>query len=78
MSKTISFNGKKIKYDEAEIHKWSTMKELASGTGTFDAIDRILCGKSDEVAQSLGDDVSAMHELIDKIATVEGNAGKNR
>lgn len=77
MSKTITYKGHKIKYDDAEVHKWSTLRQLSSPDGQFDAIDRILCGKADEVAEKLGDDFEEMMGLLGQISAVEGNAGKN-
>lgn len=77
MIKKINFEGVEIEYDDSALHKWSVMKAFASGTGTFDAWDQILCGKSDEVAAKLDDSLDKMNEVIQRITAIEGNAGKN-
>ena len=77
MTKTNNYEGVVVQYDDVALHKWSVMKQLASGTGTFDAFDKILCGKADEVAEKLGDSVDKMSDLVNRIATIEGNAAKN-
>lgn len=78
MSKTINYEGVKVTYDDSAINKWSICKKLAfGGKETLDAIDTILCGKSDEVAEKLGDDISKMNDLLERIVTISGNAGKN-
>lgn len=74
MIKKIDYNGHTVEYDDGALHKWSVMKALASGTGTFDAWDKILCGKSDEVAAMLDDDMDAMQDLLQRISLVEGGA----
>lgn len=77
MTKTIDFEGVKVKYDDAELNKWSTQKQLTTYEGQFPALDRILCGKSDEVAEKLGDSMEAMQQLLQRIVAISGNTGKN-
>lgn len=77
MIKSIDFEGVKVEYDDSAFHKWSVMKALASGTGTFDAWDVVLCGKSDEVAAALDDDMDKMRDVLERISLIEGNTAKN-
>lgn len=79
MVKTIKYqpeNGEEIsvKYDNSALHKWSVMKALSSGSNTFQAWDKILCGKSDEVAEKLGDSMDEMQELLNRITLIESDA----
>ncbi len=77
MVKKINFDGIDIKYDDAQLNKWSVQKDLTRFDKQFDALDRILCGKSDEVAEKLGDDMDKIMELLQRITATSGNAGKN-
>ncbi len=77
MTKTIDFDGATIEYDDAKLNSWSVQKRLVTAAGQFEAMDEILCGKSDEVAQRLGDSMERMTELLSRIVAINGNAGKN-
>ena len=75
---TIEFNGKKIKYDPKAIRKWSVQRGLVTpGAETFASYDAILCGKADEVAELLGDDLQQMVDLMLAISEKESGEAKN-
>lgn len=69
--RTIEFKGIEVEYDETVTKKWSWQKALASNDTAkgLDAIDRLLCGRSDEYAEMLDDDADAMRELITAITS---------
>lgn len=72
---TVDFNGKKIKYDKTAVKSFKVQRALATpGPGMFDAVDRILLGKSEEVAETLGDDMQEMTALLTAIAEQEAEA----
>lgn len=77
MTKTIDFEGLAVQYDDSQLNRWSVLKKLSDPTKSFGAIDLILCGRSDEVAEALGDDFGRMTKLLEAITAIEGNAGKN-
>lgn len=77
MVKTIEFDGEAVEYDDSQLNRWSVQKKLIDPAGQFEALDEILCGKSDEVAQRLGDSMERMTELLSRIVAINGNAGKN-
>lgn len=77
MTKTISFEGIEVEYDDSQLNKWSIQKQLTTLDGQFVALDRIFCGKSDEIAEKLGDDMGQMMSLLQRVVAVNGNAGKN-
>lgn len=69
--KTITHEGVKVAYDPAAFKSWRFTKQLANRATQFEAIDVLLCGKSDEVAEQLGDSVEAMAALITAITALE-------
>lgn len=74
---TISFEGHDISYDAKALKSWKVQKKLArGGADTYDAVDIILCGKSDEVAALLDDDADKMMELLTAIGSIS-SAAKN-
>lgn len=77
MVKKIDFEGIKVEYDDSELSKWSTQKQLTSYDTQFQALDRILCGKSDAIAEKLGDSMETMMQLIQRIVEISGNIAKN-
>ena len=77
MTKTINFEGYEVEYDDSAVHSWSVQRGLTDPSRQFDAFDRILCGKADDVAERLGDSVERMTDLLQRIATIEGNTAKN-
>lgn len=77
MVKSLNFDGIEVEYDDSQLNKWSVQKQLATAGGQFEAMDKILCGKSDEVAEKLGDEAPRMTELLQRIATVENLTAKN-
>lgn len=76
--RTIEFRGVTVEYDETCVNSWKWNKALASGDdkrGTA-AIERLLLGKDEEVADALGDDINVMGELIGEIVA-ESRVAKN-
>lgn len=72
---TVEYNGNKIKYDKTAVRSYKVQRALATpGQGMFDAVDRILLGKSEEVAETLGDDMQEMTALLTAIAELEADA----
>lgn len=69
--KTITHEGVKVAYDPAAFKSWRFMKSLSHRDTQFDAIDILLCGKSDEVAEKLGDSIDAMTSLLTAITALE-------
>lgn len=77
--KVIKFRGEEIQYDERKLRSWKIQRMIASSgaAGAFDAIDAVLLGKADEIAEMFDDDVDAMGELVNQIVEIEGSAAKN-
>ena len=74
--RTIEFRGITVEYDEKCIRSWKWNKALACGDdkrGTA-AIERLLLGKDEEVADALGDDIDVMGELIGEIVNTSRTA----
>ena len=73
--KTINFEGNAFTYDEAATKKWSVQKGLSMGSTDpakfYEALDKLLAGRSDEYAETLGDDADKMLDLIKAISEVE-------
>ena len=69
----IEFNGVAVEYDERCLRSWKWQKAIAVGTDAkrIEAIEALLLGKDEEVAEQIGDDMEAMGELI--AAIVEDN-----
>ena len=76
--KTLEFHGVNVEYDETCIKSWKWQKAIASGDDAkiLAAIERLFCGKDEEVADALGDDIEVMGELIGEI-TKASRAAKN-
>lgn len=76
--RTIEFKGVKVEYDETCVKSWKWQKAVNSGDGAkgVEAINRLLMGKDEEVAEQLGDDFDTMTELLGAIVT-EINEAKN-
>ena len=74
--KTIAFKGVKIEYDEKLIHSWKWQKKLAKGDGMAGmlAVEELLLGKDEEVADAIGDDIETMGELVAAIMEENGKA----
>lgn len=71
----ITFEGHEIAYDEKKLHSWKVQKQLAKGgADAYDAVDAILCGKSDEVADLLGDDADKMADLLVMLGSLSGES----
>lgn len=75
----IEFKGVKVKYDEKCLKSWKWQKALASGEDKrgVAAIERLLMGKDEEIADELGDDIDVMGELIAAIVSDGGRVEKN-
>ena len=78
---SLKYEGIEIKYDATALKKWSVQKKMAHAAtdpaGAFDAYDAVLAGKSDEIAEKLGDDIDKMADVIQRIATIVGGDAKN-
>lgn len=77
--KTIKFQGHEIVYDERKLRSWKVQRMIASNgaAGAFDAIDAVLCGRADEVAELLDDDIDLIGEMLNAILDAEGGMAKN-
>lgn len=72
---SFTFEGHTIQYDYKALHSWSIQKKLAfGGAGAYEAVDIILCGKSDEVAAIFDDDADKMLEVITALGAISGDA----
>lgn len=72
---TITFEGHDITYDAKAVKSWKVQKKLArGGADAYDAVDIILCGKSDAVAEMLGDDADKMTELLVMLGSLSGES----
>lgn len=78
---TFDYKDVKVTYDSSEVHSWKTQRALASGEHDpyhlCEAIDRVLCGKADEVADEIGGTIDAMVDLMSTISEREGGSAKN-
>ena len=74
--RTIEFNGVKVEYNEKLLNSWKWQKKLAGGNPAagMAAVEELLMGKDDEVADAVGDDVETMGELIAAIMEANGKA----
>lgn len=72
---TITYEGVKVEYDAQAIRSWPVQKKVAKGGyDAFEAIDMILCGKSDEVAEKFDNDTDRMAGLITAISSLDPEA----
>ena len=72
----IEFNGVAVEYDERCLRSWKWQKAIAVGTDAkrIEAIETLLLGKDEEVADKIGDDMEVMGELIAAIVEDNGKA----
>ena len=87
--RTTEFKGHEITYDDTVTKSWKWQKAVASGdlARSVNAIDRLLCGRSDEYADMLSgnepgtDELDAsmddMTELVQAIMEELGGTAKN-
>lgn len=64
--RTIEFRGVTVEYDETCVKSWKWQKSIASGdvSKSISAIERLLLGRDEEVADELGDDFETFTELV--------------
>lgn len=74
MASTV-FNGIEVEYDEKCVKSYKWQKRVAKGDPF--ALETLLLGKDEEVADQLGDDVDVMTELIQAITEDIGGKAKN-
>lgn len=75
--KTIEFEGKKIKYDQAALGKWSVVRGLSSPQSDADfyaAVDKLFGGKTEEVAAALDDSIDSISSCVRAIFDKENEA----
>lgn len=76
--KNITFEGHKVAYNAKAITSWKVQRLMSKGgADAFEAIDIVLGGKADEVAEQLGGDMDTMARLIAAIVENEGDSAKN-
>lgn len=77
--RTIEYEGHEFEYDATCMHSWKWTKAIASGDSVrgINAIDQLLCGRSDEYADVLGDSIEAIANLVAAIEKESGQAAKN-
>ena len=64
-----------MKYSSRPLKSWKVQKKLArGGADAYDAVDIILCGKSDDVAEMLGDDADKMTALLVTLGSLSGDS----
>lgn len=72
---TLSFEGIEVEYNPSALNSWKVQKLIAQGgIATFEALDIILCGKADEIAEKLGDDMGKMVELAQALSVLAVSA----
>lgn len=69
--KTITHEGVKVAYDPSAFKSWRFIRALNNRDTQFDAIDILLCGKADEIAEQLGDSLDSMTSLLTAITALE-------
>lgn len=74
--KTIEFNGITVEYDETLLHSWKWQKRFAKSEGMAGmlAVEELLLGKDEEVAEAIGDDIETMGELVAAILEANNKA----
>lgn len=87
--RTIEFKGHEFEYDETCTKSWKWQRAVASGdvARSVGAIDRLLCGRSDEYADvlsgneggsdELDESMDDMTELVQAIMEQLGGTSKN-
>lgn len=72
---TLSFEGIEVEYSPSALNSWKVQKLIAQGgIATFEALDIILCGKADEIAEKLDDDMGKMVELAQALSVLAVSA----
>lgn len=75
---TIEYGGVTVEYDAAQVKSFKNTRALAhyekDPDGFFEAVDRILCGKANDVADAVGDDMTTMADLVAKVTEKVGGA----
>lgn len=78
---TIEYDGHKIAYDANAIRRISVLRKLSTyetnPAAYFEAIDQILMGKLDEVAEVVGDSFEDLNEIVNLIGLAAGGEAKN-
>lgn len=77
MAHTHTFRGVEITYDHKAIRKWRIQKALSGAGGAqefFSAVDEVLRGRSDEVAEAIGGTTEAMGDLMGELVTLDHDA----
>lgn len=74
--RTIEFKGVKVQYDEKVLYSWKWQKKLASGNpgAGMAAVEELLMGKDEEIADALGDNIETMGELVAAISEANDKA----
>ena len=64
--RTMEFRGVEVEYDETCVKSWKWQKAIASGYvgKSVAAIERLFCGRDEEVADKIGDDFETFTELV--------------
>lgn len=77
--RTVEFEGIKVQYDETRTKSYKWQKKAMSGDPgrTMSAMEELLCGKDEEVADQLGDDADAMSRLFEAVLADIGSKAKN-
>ena len=77
--KSSDYKGTTVEYDESRLTSWRWQRAVASGdtSRAFEAFDELLGGRSDAVAEELGDSIDAMQDLILQIMGAEKANAKN-
>lgn len=78
--KTIVFRGIEVEYNERLLKSWKFQRRFAAAEGAeqvFMTADELLLGKSDEIAEQLGDDIEVMGELLTAIGSKMAGEAKN-
>ena len=72
--KTIEHKGHEFEYDETVTKSWKWQKAVASGdiARSVGAIDRLLCGRSDEYADILSGNEPGTDELDESMDAMTG------
>lgn len=72
----FEFEGSAYEADRRAARSWRFAKGMVSGgRGMFEAFDALFCGRSDEYAETLGDDMERMGQLA--AAAIEAAGSKN-
>lgn len=72
----FEFEGGEYEIDRNATKSWKVVKGLTSGgPAMFEAFDTLFCGRSDEYAEALGDDIMKVAELAN--AAIESAGSKN-